>query len=119
MKCLLETRLWWPNAPSLRSTRGAGTSFDSARRGRRMGRSWHAKLVLTGRVGLDLSRGPVIHHSVVLANSNVIGDIMEALALLFTGIGVLAVLDVLAIRFGADSRDSIGDDHRRGAALRP
>ena len=44
---------------------------------------------------------------------------MEALALLFTGIGVLAVLDALAIRFGADSRDSIGDDHRRGAALRP
>jgi hypothetical protein len=44
---------------------------------------------------------------------------MEALALLLTGIGILAVLDALAIRFGADSRDSIGDDHRRGAALRP
>jgi hypothetical protein len=39
--------------------------------------------------------------------------------MLFSGIGVLAVLDMLAIRFGADSRDSIGDDHRRGAAPRP
>jgi len=44
---------------------------------------------------------------------------MEALTLLFAGIGVLAILDALAIRFGADSRDSIGDDHRRSAALRP
>jgi hypothetical protein len=44
---------------------------------------------------------------------------MEALTLLFTGIGILAILDALAIRFGADSRDSIGDDHRRGAELRP
>ena len=44
---------------------------------------------------------------------------MEALALLFSAIGVLAVLDALAIRFGTDSRDSIGDDHRRGTAVRP
>jgi len=39
---------------------------------------------------------------------------MEALALLFGGIGLFVVFDALAIRFGADSRDSIGDDHRRG-----
>jgi hypothetical protein len=44
---------------------------------------------------------------------------MEALAALFSGIGLLVVLDVLAIWFGADSRDSIGDDHRRGAGVRP
>jgi len=32
------------------------------------------ELVLNRRGGLDLSRGPVILHSVVLANPNVIGD---------------------------------------------
>jgi hypothetical protein len=44
---------------------------------------------------------------------------MEGLALLLVGIGFLVAFDALAIRFGADSRDSIGDDHRRGTAVQP
>jgi hypothetical protein len=38
---------------------------------------------------------------------------MEGMAILFGGIGLLILFDALAIRFGADSRDPIGDDHTR------
>ncbi|HYU50133.1 MAG TPA: hypothetical protein VEO91_09435 [Candidatus Limnocylindria bacterium] len=44
---------------------------------------------------------------------------MEALAALFGGISLLVLFDALAIRFGADSRDPIGDDHRRGTTVTP
>jgi hypothetical protein len=65
--------------------RGAGTSSDAAGGARRTalasgdssawsGDPLRTELVLNRRVGLDLSRGPVVHHSVVLANPNVIGD---------------------------------------------
>jgi hypothetical protein len=42
---------------------------------------------------------------------------MEVLAVLFGGIGILVAFDALAFLFGADSRDSIGDDHRRGSTV--
>ena len=38
-----------------------------------------------------------------------IGGMISVIALLL----VLGALDVLASRFGVDSRDGIGDDHRR------
>ena len=41
---------------------------------------------------------------------------MEALVpalLLIVAIAVLVVFDLLALRFGADSRPTIGDDHAR------
>jgi hypothetical protein len=36
---------------------------------------------------------------------------MEAFILIITALGALIGFDWLALRFGADSRDSIGDDH--------
>jgi hypothetical protein len=36
-----------------------------------------------------------------------------ALAILFAFVAVLAVFDLAAVAFGADSRDGIADDHRR------
>jgi hypothetical protein len=38
---------------------------------------------------------------------------MEATIVIIISVLSLLVFDVLAIRFGADSRDLIGDDHRR------
>jgi hypothetical protein len=38
---------------------------------------------------------------------------MEGLTLLLVAIGLLIAFDLLAARFGADSRDKLGDDHRR------
>ena len=41
---------------------------------------------------------------------------MEALVpafIAFASIGALVLLDLLAVRFGVDSRPSIGDDHAR------
>jgi hypothetical protein len=42
---------------------------------------------------------------------------MDALAFLLIAIIVIIVFDVLAMRFGADSRDSIDDDHARRAGF--
>jgi hypothetical protein len=36
---------------------------------------------------------------------------MDALILIITAIAALVGFDWLALRFGTDSRDSIGDDH--------
>jgi hypothetical protein len=38
---------------------------------------------------------------------------MTALILILLAVAVLSVLDVLALRFGVDSREGIGDDHAR------
>jgi hypothetical protein len=38
---------------------------------------------------------------------------MEALILILAGTAILAGLDLLALRFGVDSRDRIADDHTR------
>lgn len=38
---------------------------------------------------------------------------MEGLLALLLLIGLLAILDVGSLRWGADSRDAIGDDHAR------
>lgn len=40
---------------------------------------------------------------------------MEALTLILAAVAVLSAFDLLAGRFGTDSRDAIGDDHRRTA----
>ena len=37
----------------------------------------------------------------------------EALLVVLLVVAALGVLDVFALRYGADSRPSIGDDHRR------
>jgi hypothetical protein len=42
---------------------------------------------------------------------------MEALVLLVIVVAGLLLVDGLALAFGADSRDSIGDDHARRAAF--
>ena len=36
---------------------------------------------------------------------------MEALILIIIAIAALVAFDLLALRFGVDSRDGIGDDH--------
>jgi hypothetical protein len=41
---------------------------------------------------------------------------MEALNLILAVVAALIGIDLLAARFGADSRDLIGDDRRRPAA---
>jgi hypothetical protein len=38
---------------------------------------------------------------------------MEALIALFTIVGSWLVLDAFALRYGADSRDTLPDDHQR------
>lgn len=38
---------------------------------------------------------------------------MEGMLLIFIGLGLLVVFDLLALALGADSRDAIGDDHVR------
>ncbi len=38
---------------------------------------------------------------------------MDAVAMFFAIVVALVGLDVVAVRFGTDSRDSIGDDHAR------
>ena len=38
---------------------------------------------------------------------------MESLLVFLVAVVLLVALDVLAIRFGVDSRDPIGDDHAR------
>jgi hypothetical protein len=38
---------------------------------------------------------------------------MDGLFLILVAAVLLVAVDVLAIRFGVDSRDSIGDDHAR------
>jgi hypothetical protein len=38
---------------------------------------------------------------------------MESLLVILVAVVLLVALDVLAIRFGVDSRDPIGDDHAR------
>jgi len=38
---------------------------------------------------------------------------MTTLVLLLVVVSLLILLDVLAVRFGVDSRDGIGDDHAR------
>lgn len=38
---------------------------------------------------------------------------MEALTVLLFVVLLLVIFDVLAMRFGADSREPIGDDHAR------
>ncbi len=38
---------------------------------------------------------------------------MDALAALITIVAVIVGFDLAAVRFGADSRNSIGDDHAR------
>jgi hypothetical protein len=38
---------------------------------------------------------------------------MDALLLLLIAVGSLIALDLLALRFGADSRDHMGDDRAR------
>jgi hypothetical protein len=38
---------------------------------------------------------------------------MDGLTALLLFVIALAILDVLAVRFGVDSREGIGDDHRR------
>jgi hypothetical protein len=40
---------------------------------------------------------------------------MEALLLLLGSLGLIALLDVGALVLGVDSRDGIGDDHRRAS----
>jgi hypothetical protein len=42
---------------------------------------------------------------------------MEGLILILGLTFVVAVVDVLALRFGADSRPGIGDDHARPLSL--
>ena len=42
---------------------------------------------------------------------------MEALVLLVIVVAGLLLVDRLALAFGADSRDSVGDDHARRAAF--
>jgi hypothetical protein len=41
---------------------------------------------------------------------------MEGLVVLLVAVGLMGAFDALAIRFGADSRDLIGDDHSRPIA---
>ena len=38
---------------------------------------------------------------------------MAALILILIGIAALVAFDLLALRYGVDSRDGIGDDHAR------
>jgi hypothetical protein len=38
---------------------------------------------------------------------------MDAIAMFFAIVVALVGLDVVAVRFGTDSRDAIGDDHAR------
>jgi hypothetical protein len=38
---------------------------------------------------------------------------METLSFVIIAVALVIAFDMLAGRFGADSRDSIGDDHRR------
>ena len=38
---------------------------------------------------------------------------MEALTVLLFAVMLLVIFDVLAMRFGVDSREPIGDDHAR------
>jgi hypothetical protein len=64
---------------------------------------------------LDLIKGPVTCHAAV-SNRNPEPGVrpMEALvpALLFiVAVAGLVVFDLLALRFGADTRPTIGDDH--------
>ena len=43
---------------------------------------------------------------------------MTALILILIAVGLILAFDLLALAFGVDSRDSIGDDHARPAGAR-
>jgi hypothetical protein len=42
---------------------------------------------------------------------------MDAVIFFLIAIALLVVLDMAVLAFGVDSRDSVGDDHRRPIAL--
>jgi hypothetical protein len=52
----------------------------------------------------------------VNSNEQTEGEDMELLTLIVTILGILALLDVTALRNGTDSRDRIGDDWARPTA---
>ena len=73
-----------------------------------------AELVFVLDIKPDLTRGPVRWDTGLDGNAlhREPGDItMDAFILIITAIAGLIGFDWLALRFGADSRDSIGDDH--------